>query len=610
MTPKEIGRNAGRIFNALLPNNWAVRSQETQEDYGIDYEIELTTAEDKATGLIFKVQQKGMLSADTIAGGKTISFNGMEVEKVHYYLQRMAIPVVFIVVDISTGLAFWITLQGNPEVETAYRDAIASAHDTLTLHLPACNSLAITTDRLLNEVARCLDWLTLQSIKRLSSTRLLDAASKDADFSHLTNTFGRHHDALRIEQLENLVAKGMYGDAWSISIKLFESTSETVEMRFTAGLYVQKLAILRTDQPNNTRFYEQLLNTRMEIAARLLTITRPSSAPRHLRVYARFLARTTRLRALAENDSAMYTSLTIQKHTGDDFTRHMTNAARATLAGQVIRELRNSQLAIVRLVATGHFAIVTEAWSQIVSDVMPFLLRLKTEGLYEAVSQLVGWFDRLGEVCVESAKQRDVPHEVILCSLTQIGLSLSNELGKCEERIRRARENIESIRDLSARQSGLQSLDEFASSLWRTRPEITIEQEIEVIRSMAKAYAINLEDETDGISRIVNIGIRDLNPERILKNCQHLFVSIGNFGIPAQMLGLPTAGSKWIHCVKFGHSVGGQSLDNAYKRVFYESYCKDCKDCLPHSADWRWSRKWQEGENAKHSELAKRVSSS
>jgi hypothetical protein len=41
MTPKEIGRAAGRIFAAAIPSNWVIRNQQDQEDYGIDYEIEV-----------------------------------------------------------------------------------------------------------------------------------------------------------------------------------------------------------------------------------------------------------------------------------------------------------------------------------------------------------------------------------------------------------------------------------------------------------------------------------------------------------------------------------------------------------------------------------------
>src|SRR6185436_14375211 len=99
-TAKEIGRLAGRAFQAVVPKNWAIRSQEDQEDYGVDYEIELTTSGDKPTGFIFKVQQKGVEKVARLRDG-TISFGGMETEKVAYYLRQLRIPIVFVVVDVD-----------------------------------------------------------------------------------------------------------------------------------------------------------------------------------------------------------------------------------------------------------------------------------------------------------------------------------------------------------------------------------------------------------------------------------------------------------------------------------------------------------------------------
>jgi len=75
VTNKEINRISGRIFGGLLPSNWAWRSQEDQEDYGIDGEIEVTTSEDQATGLIFKMQLKGTENAayDQTVSGVTLN---------------------------------------------------------------------------------------------------------------------------------------------------------------------------------------------------------------------------------------------------------------------------------------------------------------------------------------------------------------------------------------------------------------------------------------------------------------------------------------------------------------------------------------------------------
>src|ERR1035441_740022 len=98
MTPKEISRAAGKIFLAIIPPHWAVRSQQDQEDYGIDYELEKTDANDHATGFIFKAQQKGVERPKLTDDGKRIIFRGLKVARVKYYIEQIRMPVAFIAV--------------------------------------------------------------------------------------------------------------------------------------------------------------------------------------------------------------------------------------------------------------------------------------------------------------------------------------------------------------------------------------------------------------------------------------------------------------------------------------------------------------------------------
>lgn len=48
MNAGEIGTEAGRIFEYNLPSCWIFRSQEDQNDFGIDGEIELKNENGKA----------------------------------------------------------------------------------------------------------------------------------------------------------------------------------------------------------------------------------------------------------------------------------------------------------------------------------------------------------------------------------------------------------------------------------------------------------------------------------------------------------------------------------------------------------------------------------
>ena len=123
---------------------------------------------------------------------------------------------------------------------------------------------------------------------------------------------------------------------------------------------------------------------------------------------------------------------------------------------------------------------------------------------------------------------------------------------------------------------------------------------------MAESLGIDLNEPDDEIAKIVRIGLQDLNPERVLKNCEHLFVSLGACGIPGRMLGLPTAGFKYIHCTKHGYGVGALKLDSAYGTLCDE-HCNKCLDKKPHPENWHWTRDWQQKQDKTYEDFVKRT---
>jgi hypothetical protein len=115
--------------------------------------------------------------------------------------------------------------------------------------------------------------------------------------------------------------------------------------------------------------------------------------------------------------------------------------------------------------------------------------------------------------------------------------------------------------------------------------------------------------------RIINQGLKDYNPERVMRDCENLLVFPSRAqGIPARMVGLPTAAMKWVYCLKKGHAIGGWSLDDIYISPlpdfgFKKQYCDDCQFRKSRSNDWKWSSKWQNEELNKHRELISKIDS-
>ena len=156
MTPEEINRLAGSIFRSSVPRSWGTMlSREDRGGCGTDYEIALTTPSDQPTGMVFTVQQRGSENLFVVESGAAVAFNGLSVNSMRDCLYQSKIPVVLMVVDVLTEDAYWIVLQGDPDIERAYKEAVASGATILTVHVPMANHFPDTTDKLLEAVASC-----------------------------------------------------------------------------------------------------------------------------------------------------------------------------------------------------------------------------------------------------------------------------------------------------------------------------------------------------------------------------------------------------------------------------------------------------------------------
>lgn len=601
MTPKEIGRAAGRIFEKSVPPNCAIRSQEDQEDYGIDYELELTDANDQATGLIFKVQQKGVETASLGGDGKWVSFSTLTVEKMAYYLNKVRIPVIFVVVDVATESVWWTRLQGNEEVEQAYREAVAAKQETMTIRLRTSDSLPTTFPNLLAAVSEAQYAIITAVLRAANGTQLLEAAASSAHFGNTAAAIALQNDIFRSEQIERLIQEGNAAAAFRTAQVHFNSESESISMRFSAAMNMVRLFPATQTNRDDPQRIERVVAQRLQVTEQLHKLTHQVETHKNLRLYALFLRRAARLRFFVQQDMGLHMTLRVQSETGDALTISMTNAAQMSMATKVTQEFRKTQTCFLRLIRQGALHFTTPAWHQIASDISPFLIRLKEDGLNEALDQMVEWLDATYDFAVNVAKAAKDWSSIGLSAVANLQISgaFSKETEKYAQRKADARKTIEAIEDESIRTHWLSRFDDFVAALDAPHPaRPSFADEEAIYRQMAKAMGINLEDENDQIASVINIGLRDRNPERVLKNCRQLRVKLGPSGIPAKMLGLPTAGFKSVHCVKFGFAAGALSLDAAYD-LLVDEHCSKCTEAEPHPPTWKWDANWQQENSGK-----------
>ena len=598
MTNKQIDREAGRIFAPIIPNNYAVRSQEDQEDFGIDYELELTDDNDQPTGFVFKVQQKGTVKATLIKNDTLVSFSEFTVAKVKYYL-KFPMPVVLVVVDVPSRRAWWTMLQGNTDVLDAYDEAVKGGKTTMTVHLPTANALPATFDKMVAAVAEAQKWVTLESLKTAPPPDLLKAAVRDADLDASVESFTRNKDLFHSEQIERWLKEGKYDDGFKRSEAILNSPSETLTMRFAAGMNLMRIEPVRTIRDHDPNRDAKIIALRCSVTTQLFQLAKEKGVePRRLRLFSVFLLRAARLHKLVQKHFGLSLSLTAQSQTGNLVAHAVTQNARIPVTAAIVSEARHMEKHLLWFLKKKQFNFFAPAWIRLVGDMLPFLTMLKTEGETEISSQLSEWLQRTGEIAIDISTKTKNWHEVAACASQSVSLAPDlHDPASLNATVEKARTIINGIEDESIRNHALEGLGKVHEQL---RTVVRSDEDYaDMYRNMAAAAGIDLSDETDRDANIINIGIKDLNPERALKPCRHLLVELGAVEIPGQLLGLPTAGTKTLTCTRFGFSVGALSLDDAYAQL-HARHCATCEHAAPHPAKWKWSPEWQEHQERLH----------
>ena len=243
-----------------------------------------------------------------------------------------------------------------------------------------------------------------------------------------------------------------------------------------------------------------------------------------------------------------------------------------------------------------------QALLRIIYALVPFLIRLRTDGWSEAsdaygaralqIIKLAAW------LAVDSGDQRNL--EMAIATAAMIAEKPEDEIATWARRALTMITDEEVKKDIRERLDSLGSVQEASE----TR-EMSVAEEQQVYEQMAASLGIDLSRPDDKIAWIVRVGIKDLDPGRVLKDCERLFVSLGSHGMIGEWMKLPTAGTKFVHCTLHGHGVGGLSLDDVYE-TFKDQFCNKCGDCTPRPPEWAYSSDWQRNENTKHAKFTER----
>jgi len=622
MNTKEINRESGRFFSALLLPSWAERPQEDQEDYGVDCEIELMTPDNKATGFIFKVQLKGTSVANYDESGQLI-FSDASVARFRYYITELRIPLVFVVCDVTKGDCFWARVQGNRQLESALNDAVAKNQKTFTIKFPPSRKILKTTEssgEIVEAVESALDTITLRGLQEISPDSVREHIGHEPDIEVTEKRFRLFAGLAASESIRKMLQSGDFDNAAKKAGSLLESESESPEVRLLGGL---TLAHVRNVQLRNEGAPSEATNAakvKFGIASRMLRISRKRECETRIKRYVRIYTRAARMHVNGRIAMALAVSEQVLARQKDPMSGPITHLHRLQVSALVSKDFFKLRDALYRAGANGFFSVMPYALADITEGIMPFVsaLRLLERGdLADAYVEAL--FDFL-PFCVGIIRRFEVGRDIaeILTSLGKRFLVLADPSDRASmpglfnrfESVLKGEPAFGCVDEVLAT---LRKLIEYVQAGPDSGKKPSWDEVRAYYAQQAAELGIDLNDPNDRIAEVVRIGLEDLDQTRVLKNCEHIYVGVGSYGMPGEMLGLPTAGSKRVVCLKHGHSVEALKLDEAYETFAAISpwnrdqiCCENCPDKAPHQDGWEWSEEWNVQQHAKYLELLKR----
>lgn len=569
---------------------WTVN--EISEDYGRDFEVEVFRNA-QSTGITFSVQLKSSVAPAYSAAGDFVS-QELDRSNADYLASKMRHPVLLIVADVAQRRLFWAA----PQTDKVLLKTLGDRPDakTCTVRVPVANELPATMDRLIETLGRVQTFLASRCVMEVPHVDFAASVEGRLPIAALSENLRDKSDFLDLRLAEELAVDGHFEAARTKVQGVLSSQQSSTEMKFFAllvGEKVETLAITMRGAPQP--FLSRL---RMETAIAMQRLTR--KGPPHLKFYALLARSAAEFYDLAQQDCGLYLNWKAHEREGDLWWRTGLIFERAALARRLERKY-NQFVRLARYVAASpHRSALPLALLLIIEGVSILIARLESEGLIEAATSYRASTLQFCKFAAYLATESDDDDALVRSALAATSLTRDHR-GECFQWALAA---LDKIRDQETRRWGRETIERLVQRLQGVdHPDDAYQSatDEQIYHYMAAAFGIDLADPNDEAAQMVRIGIADLDPSRVLRDCEHLFVTLGVRGLIADWLRLPTMGQKVIHCTLHRYSVAGWTLDGAY-RSFKGSYCENCADRLPRPSDWQYSPEWQEAENERHKE--------
>lgn len=572
------------------PLGWAVRKLD--KDNGIDFEVEIFD-NFKSTGVFFKVQLKSSGRTQYSASKDFIS-QPIKSQNARYLCHEVRLPVVLIHADITKGGTFWVAPQLladelQHQIEGANRKEIS-------IRIPTTNELSNTINKLVETITAVEQVLASRLIISTPAADFVASINQHVDEDRLIQELQDKGDALKLDQAHQLYQSGRYPEAIDKAQRVLNNNESSVLNKFLSLIQIERAEMVVAMRSQAPQLNYSLIKLRIARDFRRVT----KKGPRNLKLYALIAWKAAQLESLAQK----YHGLLLNWVAHSKGNNVIWQAQLVFEKTRVYRQILSKYNQCIRLanysLRLEDARALPDALMRIIEAISRFILNLTSENLNELADKYSASALQICKIAAWIAVQLGNDENLF----TVATKALTTKRSPTGPAVDFALATMNNIRDDQTRRK-TQELFDLTMRLYRGEkiegPVKTTHRQI--YENMASSLEIDLSNKKDLMARLVQVGIQDLDPSRVLADCEHIFITLAVRNTLEQYVSeifqLPTAGSKVIHCTLHRRAIVGLTLDGTYEH-FKNKYCSKCGDCKPRPESWHYSEEWQQSENKKH----------
>ena len=591
----DINRAGKRLLREVLEPLGGVVN-DVQEDYGIDCNVQVFDGE-SPTGAWFHVQLKSSASSDYAADRSFVS-QVLLTDHARHYALEMRQPVFVIHADITSKKIYWYAPQLDPRLATVLAKTGAKS---IAVRIPTCQQLPGTAPDLLRSLNDLHLVLAAREITSASAQSFVESLKHLPDQESLHRAFQEKNDTLKLQTIRDLSRQGKLDEARVRAQAVLADLDSTIEIKFWAQIQLEGIEYRETLHAGKPQ--SELPKLALGHAKALQKLT--ASGPKYLKFYSLVARHAAELDILVHENSSLFMAL--HQHLeqyGNPMMALGLYARRSALTRRIVSKY-NQCLRLARY-ATNYPDrwMLGRALTKIVNGIGQYLITLHSERNLEAEKAFAESALQICKVGAQISQETGDGRGVALAILSALMTTHSED----SDAYRWAMQIAQNLADPQIRAEALAMIDR-ATKRWKgeaVEGDYRGDTVWQIFQNMASALGIDLSHESDPLVRGLRIAAKDNSPERILRTCEHILVSLGAIGPTAwqiwRLFNISTAGSKVVHCTLHNFHIEGKDQDAAYAE-FKRIHCDSCPDRKPRPDGWRYTDEERQRIQARHHEF-------